>query len=201
MRVPDGPACREAGAGRGWEGPSEGNSQTQSPRGCVCRTQVSMEQSLGPHLLGLLSKEASQPVLPSLARCLGKAPYSGNGRRPRHVSPHVLRSITCPQRTHTDPRLCLLADSRGQPKAHMCPTGRHTSTRTCLPSVRPSGVNTRIRTPRDSQHPPDTGRPSGTDSQPTGPTRRDVKQMGSPRLRAPPRLVSTRVRAALEQLA
>lgn len=72
MRAPDGPACREAGGGRGWEGPSEGNSQTQSPRGCVCRTQVSVEQSLGPHLLGLLSQGSFSASSALLGLVLGK---------------------------------------------------------------------------------------------------------------------------------
>lgn len=64
----------------------------------------------------------------------------------------MLSSFVCPQHTVTDPCVYVLADSPRQPQAHVW-HHRQTHKHTHLPSVRPSGMNTRMCTPRDSQHP------------------------------------------------
>lgn len=139
--------------------------------------------SLGPDLPGFSSRGSFKPVQPSLAWSVGNAPDFDNGENLGPCAP------TCSEAcTHLQQYL----QTRPASPRHTCAA---TCTHACLHLVRPTGVNTRMCTSRDCQYPPDTCHPSGTKSQPTGPTQRDMKQTGSPGLHASRRLVSTQVRA------
>lgn len=176
---------QEGEARRDREEPSEEDSHVQSARECVCMC-VEAEfplDSLGPDLPGFSSRGSFKPVQPSLAWSVGNAPDFDNGENLGPCAP------TCSEAcTHLQQYL----QTRPASPRHTCAA---TCTHACLHLVRPTGVNTRMCTSRDCQYPPDTCHPSGTKSQPTGPTQRDMKQTGSPGLHASRRLVSTQVRA------
>lgn len=107
------------------------------------------------------------------------------------MCPHLLTCITCPQCTHTGPQVYVLVVVPSQPQAHVC---RNIQTHKPTLGQTYSHEHTYMHGMRQPA-PLDICHPSGTESQPTGPTTRDMKQMRSPRLCASPRLVSTTVRA------
>ena len=119
---------------------------------CVQNTSFSWAV-LGPIFQYFFPKEASQPVLPFLARCMGKAPYFDNGEGLGKCAPMCSAALPV-LNTQSQTHACMYLQTRPDSPRHMCVTiGRHTSTHTYLPSVRPSSMNTHMCIPRDSQHP------------------------------------------------
>ena len=119
---------------------------------CVQNTSFSWAV-LGPIFQYFFPKEASQPVLPFLAWCMGKAPYFDNREGLGKCAPMCSAALPV-LNTQSQTHACMYLQTRPDSPRHMCVTiGRHTSTHTYLPSVRPSSMNTHMCIPRDSQHP------------------------------------------------
>lgn len=98
---------------------------------CVQNTSFSWAV-LAPIFQYFFPKDASQPALPFLAWCMGKAPYFDNGEdlgkcaRACSAALSVLNTVTDP---------CVLADSPRQPQAHVWHHGQ-THKHTHLPALR-----------------------------------------------------------------
>lgn len=155
MRVPVGPGCREAAGGRGWGqgGPKGRRQPSLEPQGMCVQNASFGWAVLAPIFQYFFPKDASQPALPFLAWCMGKAPYFDNGEDLGKCAPTCSAALSV-LNTQSQTHECTYLQTRPDGSRHKCvPMGRHTSTHTYLPSIRPSGMNTRMCTPRDSQHP------------------------------------------------
>ena len=140
MRVPVGPGCREAagGRGRGQGGPKGRRQPSLEPQGTCVQNPSFSWAVLAPIFQYFFPKDASQPALPFLARCMGKAPYFDNredlGKCARTCSA-ALSVLNTQSQTH----VCTYLQTRPDSPRHMCGTiGRHTSTHTCPPSDLPA---------------------------------------------------------------
>lgn len=103
-------------------------------------------------------------------------------------------SAVCATNTCTNAHVCTCRLAKPAPATHVSRPA-DTQAHTCLHSCQIYGCEHTICTLRHRQQSLHRCCLLGTESQPTGPTRRDMKQTGSPRLHASPRLVSTTVRA------